>query len=41
MQEYEATVAALSQMEKRDVMAKTMLEATKQYQAGQTMFLGR
>jgi hypothetical protein len=36
MQEkYEANVAALSQMEKRAVMAETMLEATKQYQAGQ------
>jgi len=36
MQEkYEATMAALSQMEKRAVMAETMLEATKQYQAGQ------
>lgn len=36
MQEkYEAAMAALSQMEKRAVMAETMLEATKQYQAGQ------
>lgn len=36
MQEkYEAVLIALSQMEKRAVMAETMLEATKQYQAGQ------
>jgi hypothetical protein len=36
MQEkYEAAMVALSQMEKRAVMAETMLEATKQYQAGQ------
>jgi hypothetical protein len=28
-------MAALRQMEKRAVMAETMLEATKQYQAGQ------
>ncbi|XP_035818592.1 ecotropic viral integration site 5 protein homolog isoform X5 [Zea mays] len=34
-EKYEATMAALSQMEKRAVMAETMLEATKQYQAGQ------
>ncbi|KAF0903947.1 hypothetical protein E2562_030083 [Oryza meyeriana var. granulata] len=32
---YDAAMAALSQMEKRAVMAETMLEATKQYQAGQ------
>jgi histidyl-tRNA synthetase len=36
MQEkYEEAMTALSQMEKRAVMAETMLEATKQYQAGQ------
>ncbi|ONL96768.1 Ypt/Rab-GAP domain of gyp1p superfamily protein [Zea mays] len=36
MQEkYEAAMTALSQMEKRAVMAETMLEATKQYQVGQ------
>ncbi|PUZ41594.1 hypothetical protein GQ55_9G517200 [Panicum hallii var. hallii] len=34
-EKYEAAMAALSQMEKRAVMAETMLEATKQYQAGQ------
>ncbi|KAM0875605.1 hypothetical protein ACQ4PT_036714 [Festuca glaucescens] len=34
-EKYEATMTALSQMEKRAVMAETMLEATKQYQAGQ------
>ncbi|KQK22223.1 TBC1 domain family member 2A isoform X3 [Brachypodium distachyon] len=34
-EKYEAATAALSQMEKRAVMAETMLEATKQYQAGQ------
>ncbi|KAL5219191.1 hypothetical protein ABZP36_019875 [Zizania latifolia] len=34
-EKYEAVMAALSQMEKRAVMAETMLEATKQYQAGQ------
>ncbi|KAL6901864.1 hypothetical protein ACP4OV_004740 [Aristida adscensionis] len=34
-EKYEAALAALSQMEKRAVMAETMLEATKQYQAGQ------
>ncbi|KAK3151270.1 hypothetical protein QOZ80_3AG0243810 [Eleusine coracana subsp. coracana] len=34
-EKYEAAMAALSQMEKRVVMAETMLEATKQYQAGQ------
>ncbi|KAF8718675.1 hypothetical protein HU200_024975 [Digitaria exilis] len=34
-EKYEATMAALSQMEKRAVMAESMLEATKQYQAGQ------
>ncbi|XP_062215983.1 uncharacterized protein LOC133916361 isoform X3 [Phragmites australis] len=32
---YKAAMAALSQMEKRAIMAETMLEATKQYQAGQ------
>lgn len=34
-EKYEATMTALSEMEKRAVMAETMLEATKQYQAGQ------
>ena len=34
-EKYEAVLIALSQMEKRAVMAETMLEATKQYQAGQ------
>ncbi|CAN6295510.1 unnamed protein product [Urochloa humidicola] len=34
-EKYEEAMAALSQMEKRAVMAETMLEATKQYQAGQ------
>ncbi|CAD6203173.1 unnamed protein product [Miscanthus lutarioriparius] len=34
-EKYEAAMASLSQMEKRAVMAETMLEATKQYQAGQ------
>ncbi|XP_021304801.1 rab GTPase-activating protein 1 isoform X2 [Sorghum bicolor] len=34
-EKYEAAMAALSQMEKRAVMAETMLEATKHYQAGQ------
>ncbi|TVU47481.1 hypothetical protein EJB05_07084, partial [Eragrostis curvula] len=34
-EKYEAAMAALSQMEKRAIMAETMLEATKQYQAGQ------
>ncbi|KAL6644855.1 hypothetical protein ACP70R_016463 [Stipagrostis hirtigluma subsp. patula] len=34
-EKYEEAMVALSQMEKRAVMAETMLEATKQYQAGQ------
>uniref|UniRef100_A0A0E0CZ05 Rab-GAP TBC domain-containing protein n=1 Tax=Oryza meridionalis TaxID=40149 RepID=A0A0E0CZ05_9ORYZ len=34
-EKYDAAMAALRQMEKRAVMAETMLEATKQYQAGQ------
>ncbi|KAL5209523.1 hypothetical protein ABZP36_005146 [Zizania latifolia] len=34
-EKYEATMAALSQMEKRAVMAETMLDATKHYQDGQ------
>uniref|UniRef100_A0A0E0KC72 Rab-GAP TBC domain-containing protein n=1 Tax=Oryza punctata TaxID=4537 RepID=A0A0E0KC72_ORYPU len=34
-EKYDAAMAALQQMEKRAVMAETMLEATKQYQAGQ------
>ncbi|ONL96779.1 Ypt/Rab-GAP domain of gyp1p superfamily protein [Zea mays] len=34
-EKYEAAMTALSQMEKRAVMAETMLEATKQYQVGQ------
>uniref|UniRef100_A0A0D9VSP4 Rab-GAP TBC domain-containing protein n=1 Tax=Leersia perrieri TaxID=77586 RepID=A0A0D9VSP4_9ORYZ len=34
-EKYDTAMAALSQMEKRAVMAETMLEATKQYQAGQ------
>uniref|UniRef100_A0ACD5XNW4 Uncharacterized protein n=1 Tax=Avena sativa TaxID=4498 RepID=A0ACD5XNW4_AVESA len=34
-EKYEATMTSLSEMEKRAVMAETMLEATKQYQAGQ------
>ena len=33
---YEEAVMALDQMEKRAVMAETMLEATLQYQSGQT-----
>lgn len=36
MQEkYEETMAAIAQMEKRAVMAETMLEATIQYQSNQ------
>lgn len=36
MQEkYEEAIASLAQMEKRVVMAETMLEATLQYQSGQ------
>lgn len=36
MQEkYEEAIASLAQMEKRAVMAETMLEATLQYQSGQ------
>lgn len=36
MQEkYEEAMSALAQMEKRAVMAETMLEATLQYQSGQ------
>ncbi|ONL96801.1 Ypt/Rab-GAP domain of gyp1p superfamily protein [Zea mays] len=34
-EKYEAAMTALSQMEKRAVMAETMLEATKQYQGRQ------
>lgn len=37
MQEkYEEVTATLAEMEKRAVMAESMLEATLQYQSGQT-----
>ena len=34
-EKYEEAIASLAQMEKRAVMAETMLEATLQYQSGQ------
>lgn len=36
---YEEATAALIEMEKRAVMAESMLEATLQYQTGQTKAL--
>ena len=35
-EKYETASASLAEMEKRVVMAETMLEATLQYQSGQT-----
>lgn len=38
-EKYEETIASLAEMEKRVVMAETMLEATLQYQSGQDKVL--
>lgn len=38
-EKYDETIASLAEMEKRVVMAETMLEATLQYQSGQDKVL--